>query len=778
MPTFLILSLTLVFGAAFVGPLLVRLMGDRAAWLLSAAPFAAFAMLFSQAGAIGAGEAIIYQVEWFSALGTSLTLKLDGLALLMALLVTGIGGFIVIYAGGYMHGHPQLGRFFLYLLSFMGAMLGLVISDNLILLFVFWELTSITSYLLIGFNHEQKESRWKALQALLVTGLGAMAMLAGFVLIAVVTGSYSITEINGMGELLSASPFYTAIVILVLGGAFTKSAQVPFHFWLPNAMAGPTPVSAFLHSATMVKAGVFLMARLNPSLSGGPLWEYTLAVFGSLTLLVAMFLGLFQKDVKSILAYTTLGVLGVLTMLLGIGSEYAIKAMVVFLVGHALYKATLFMVVGSIDHETGTRDVTLLRGLRKLMPITAVAGGLAALSMSGLPPFFGFIGKELIYKAGVKLNGLEMVFLVAALVGNLVMMGLALKAGIGPFFGKPNHEALPKKPHEAPLAMWIGPLVLAVSGLIIGVIPFWVTEFMIAPAVAAIKGTEIVHLDLALWNLIKPNLPLLLSGLTVLGGFFVFLYRAHFWAMADRVLSAIRPYGAEAMYDRIFNATIWFSKFQTRQLQTGRLHDYVFMIVLTSVGFLGWAVWNFGGLDFTIDWAAYDILIIGLVLFMGVAAVIAVVSNSYITVLVALGVVGFGIAVIFAYYGAPDLAITQLLVEVLTVVLFMFVVLRLPPLKTISGKLTRLRDAMMATLFGGLITILLLKAVNIQFDHAISERLAEMSYPDAKGKNVVNVILVDFRALDTMGEIVVIAAAALGIAALVKSGLKKRKDQV
>lgn len=440
-----------------------------------------------------------------------------------------------------MHGHPQLGRFFLYLLSFMGAMLGLVISDNLILLFVFWELTSITSYLLIGFNHEQKESRWKALQALLVTGLGAMAMLAGFVLIAVVTGSYSISEINGMGELLSASPFYTAIVILVLGGAFTKSAQVPFHFWLPNAMAGPTPVSAFLHSATMVKAGVFLMARLNPSLSGGPLWEYTLAVFGSLTLLVAMFLGLFQKDVKSILAYTTLGVLGVLTMLLGIGSEYAIKAMVVFLVGHALYKATLFMVVGSIDHETGTRDVTLLRGLRKLMPITAVAGGLAALSMSGLPPFFGFIGKELIYKAGVKLSGFEMVFLVAALVGNLVMMGLALKAGIGPFFGKANHDALPKKPHEAPLAMWIGPIVLAVLGLVFGIIPFWVTEHMVAPAVAAIKGTEIVHLDLALWNLVKPNLPLLLSGITVLGGFFVFLYRARFWAMADRVLSSIRP---------------------------------------------------------------------------------------------------------------------------------------------------------------------------------------------------------------------------------------------
>jgi len=522
----------------------------------------------------------------------------------------------------------------------------------------------------------------------------------------------------------------------------------------------------------MVKAGIYLMARLNPAFSGSGFWEYTLAIFGSLTLLLAMFLGLFQKDVKSILAYTTLGVLGVLTMLLGLGSEYAIKAMVVFLIGHALYKATLFLVVGSIDHETGTRDVTVLRGLRKLMPISALAGGLAALSMSGLPPFFGFIGKELIYKAGVKLNGVELIFLVVALVGNLIMMGLALKAGVGPFWGKPNHEALPKKPHEAPVAMWLGPIVLAFAGLAIGIVPFWVTEFMVAPALAAIQGTEIHHLDLALWNLVRPNLPLLLSGVTVLGGFFVFLNRARFWAISDAVLKTIRPYGPEAMYERIFNATIWFSKAQTRWLQTGRLHDYVFLIVMTTVGFLTWAIVSFGGLHFTVDWASYDLLMIGLVVIMIIAALVAVTGRSYITVLVALGVVGFGVALIFAYYGAPDLAITQLLVETLTVVLFMFVVLRLPPLKTISSRYTRLRDGLMATAFGGLITILLLKAVNIQFDHAISGQLAEMSYPEAKGKNVVNVILVDFRALDTMGEIVVVTVAALGIAALVKTGIK------
>lgn len=775
MPALLAISIAIVFATAFVAPLVIRSLGDRGGWLLAFGPFLALGCLLSQAGWVHGGEHLSYSLPWFETLGAGLDFRMDGLAFLMATLITGIGGFIVIYATGYMAGDPQLGRFFLYLLAFMAAMLGLVLADNLILLFVFWELTSITSYLLIGFKHEAKSSRWKALQALLVTGLGAMGMLVGFILLAVVTGTWTISEINNLGELVHASPLYTAIVVLVLLGAFTKSAQVPFHFWLPNAMAGPTPVSAFLHSATMVKAGVFLMARLNPSLSGGGLWEYSLAIFGGLTLLLAMFLGLFQKDVKSILAYTTLGVLGVLTMLLGIGSAYAIKAMVVFLLGHALYKATLFMVVGSIDHETGTREVTRLRGLRRFMPITAIAGGLAALSMSGLPPFFGFIGKELIYKAGVQLTGLEMVFLGAALVGNLVMMGLALKAGVGPFFGKPNPEVLPKKPHEAPLAMWIGPLILALAGLVIGIAPFWVTEYMVSPAVAAIQGAAIVHLDLALWKLVKPNLPLLLSGITVVGGFFVFLYRARFWALSERVLSAIRPYGAEAMYERIFNGTIWFSKKQTGWLQTGRLHDYVFMIVIVTVGFLLWALSNYGGWSFTVDWSGYDLLIIGLSAIMMVAAVTAVVASSYVTVLASLGTVGFGVALVFAYYGAPDLAITQLLVETLTVVLFMFVVLRLPKLKSLSSAKTRLRDAVLATTFGSLITVLLLKAINIQFDHAISERLAAMSYPEAKGKNVVNVILVDFRALDTMGEIVVVATAALGIAALVYAGRKKGK---
>lgn len=776
----LIASLIIIFIAAFAAPLVCRYLKRGEGYVLAIAPLLAFIGIASQIPYIASGVNVHFSFEWFSALGVAFDFKLDGLALLMALLVTGVGTLIVIYAGGYMHGHPQLGRFFLYLLSFMGAMLGLVLSDNLLLLFVFWELTSITSYLLIGFNHEQKESRWKALQALLITGFGAVAMLAGFILIGIVAGTYNLTEINRMGVsvesmrvLFQSSPYYTAIVVLVLLGAFTKSAQVPFHFWLPNAMAAPTPVSAYLHSATMVKAGVFLLARLNPSLGGSMGWSWTLTIFGSITLLLAVALGLFQTDLKRILAYTTLAVLGMLTMLIGVGTEMAIQSMVIFLLGHALYKAALFMTAGSIDHETGTRDVTVLRGLRGVMPITATAACLAALSKSGFPPFFGFVGKEYVYKAGVGMEGVAQYVLGAAFIGNLIILALAFKAGVAPFFGKLTQELPKKKPHEAPMSMWLGPITLGVLGLILGLFPVLVSSSLIAPAVSAIEGQP-VELKVKLWHGV--NLPLLISIATLAGGLVVFSFRKAVWTRAEGVLAAIRPYGAEAAYERLFDGIVWFSKAQTRWLQSGYLHNYVFIIVMTAVGFLAWALLSFGGLSFEIDWVNFDILTAGLVVVMIISTIISVTTESRMTALVALGVIGFGVALIFVYFGAPDLAITQLLVETLIVVLFMFVIVRLPVIKNYSSKATKIRDAILASSFGVLMSIMVLKAVNIQFNHSIAEKLAEMSYPEAKGKNVVNVILVDFRAIDTFGEIVVVATAALGIAALVSTRFKKGKE--
>jgi len=767
MTTFLPASLAIIFGAAFIGPAVSRLCGKRAGWVLGLGPAAAFVLLFAAGGPAAAGTPVVYEVDWFAALGASFALRLDGLALLMGLLVSGIGTLIVIYTGGYMKGHPQIGRFYLYLLAFMGSMTGVVLSDNLVLMFVFWELTSITSYLLIGFKHEEKESRRKALQALLVTGLGGMSFLAGAVLIAVVTGTFSLTEINASGDVLREHGLYTAIVILILGGAFTKSAQVPFHFWLPNAMAAPTPVSAFLHSATMVKAGVFLLARLSPGLGDTALWNVTLSAFGGVTLVLAVLLGLFQKDLKSILAYTTLAVLGLLTMLLGIGTAAAFKAMVGFLLAHALYKAALFMVAGSVDHETGTRDVTLLRGLRGVMPITAAAGGLAALSMCGLPPFFGFLGKELVYKAGVALEGPFLVLLVFAFVGNFLMFGLALNAGLSPFFGKSSAGSLPKHPHEAPPSMWTGPVVLGALGLLLGILPRLVDKSFVAPAVAAIKGVPTTEVKLALWH--GFNLPLLLSGLTVAAGIGVFLARRRFWAAGDRVLSALRPRGAEAAYEKIFDGTMRLSKWQTAKLQTGRLHDYVFFIAGSATLLIGWALFRFTEGFPTVAAADFDPWIAALVLMMGAAAFMAVISDRYFLILGALGSIGFGIALLFAYYGAPDLAITQLMVEALTVVLFMFVIYGLPSIRRFSGRWTVGRDAVLAGVFGTIVGLLAWLAVDLHFGEPISDTLAAMSYPEAKGKNIVNVILVDFRALDTFGEITVVASAALGIAALMSS---------
>jgi len=768
----LLLSLLLVFAGALAAPWMVRAGRGWLRNLLLVVPLGAFLLLLGGLPAVAAGGAVSLQLPWFPSLGVTLDLRMDGLSAVMGLLVTGIGALIVLYSFGYLGKHPQYGRFASFLLAFMGAMLGLVLADNLILLFIFWELTSITSYLLIGFLHEDPQSRKKALQALLVTGLGAVVMLAGFILLGEVAGTYRISELLGEGALLTASPLYPAILLLILAGAFTKSGQVPFHFWLPNAMVAPTPVSAYLHSATMVKAGVFLLARLHPALGGTEMWTGYLVVFGGLTLLTAVVLGLFQTDLKGILAYTTLGVLGLLTMLLGVGTELALKSMIVFLIGHALYKAALFMTAGAVDHETGTRELTHLRGLRFAMPLTATAALLAALSKSGFPPFFGFIGKEAVYEAAGNLGGLGWGVLAVAVGGNMLMMALALKAGIAPFWGRPSGQT-PKPPHEGPFSLWFGPLLLGSIGLLLGLVPGLIGPTLVAPAVSAMTGAP-SEVYVKLWH--GFNLPLLLSLLTLAGGLVLFRLRHHFWRVAPRVRYFLRARGAEATYDLLFASTVALAEWQTRTLQSGRLYSYVRIVLLFTVVLVGGAI-----LSTSLRLAPpplpgpIEALPAGIVLTMIVGAVLAAVTDNRITALLGLGTVGFGMALLFTYYGAPDLAITQLLVETLTVVLFMFVIYRLPHLRHPSRVLIRLRDAGLAALFGLCMSYLALEAITLNLDTPISERLAAMSYPLAKGKNVVNVILVDFRALDTLGEITVLVAAALGVAALVTGGLRRRR---
>ncbi len=763
----LVISLAILLAASAFAPLLRHVAIKFRVFLLPIPALVVFLLLaFVAAPEVFSGNFPSFVVEWVPAIDLDFALRLNGWGLLLGLLVTGIGALILVYATGYMGGHAQAARLYSYLYAFMFAMAGLSMADHLLLFFVFWELTSITSYLLIGFNHADPGARKNALQALLVTGLGGMALLAGFILMADVAGTWLISELAAKSPETIASPLYPAILALVLTGAFTKSAQFPFYFWLPNAMAAPTPVSAYLHSATMVKAGIFLMGLMLPVLGGTQAWTLTLTIAGGITLLTGGLFGMRQTDLKKILAGTTLAVLGMITLLLGIGSEKAVLAAVLVLLGHAFYKATLFMVAGSVDHETGTRDTRTLGGLRSAMPFTAAAAGLAALSKMGLPPFYGFLGKEYAYKSSLY-SSADVVLTTTLLVGSAIMIALALRTGILPFWKKGNSEAFPKHPHEAPPSMLVGPLVLAIIGLLVGMLPFLFSP-LVSQACSAIIGSPVTP-EVKLWA--GFNLPLLLSGVTLIIGLLIFTFREKIASLQLK----FTPPGAEAAYDVIFKSVLGFANWQTRMLQSGYLRNYLIIIIVATGGLILTKLARFGGFaDITIvnNLTPMGIIIVAIMI---AATILAVVAKSRLTALIALGTVGYGVALIFSIFSAPDLAITQILVETLTVVLFAWVVHKLPEYRELSSRRSKLFDATLASISGIVVTILVLKAKSVTLGPRMSDVLTEMSYPLAHGANVVNVILVDFRALDTWGEICVLAIASIGVWSLLG---RNNKDSV
>ncbi|HSP81656.1 MAG TPA: proton-conducting transporter membrane subunit, partial [Myxococcaceae bacterium] len=458
------------FAAAALAPAVVRVAGRWSGAVLALVPLGLTAWLATLVPAALSDTPPAFHAPWVPELGISLSLRADGLSLLMALLITGLGTLVVLYAGAYLEGHPRLGRFHGWLLLFMASMLGIVLADDGLLLFIAWELTTFSSFFLIGFEAEKKEARRAALQALLVTAVGGQALLAGLLLMGWVAGTLTLSELEAAGPALREGPLGLAILLLVLGGAFTKSAQVPFHFWLPGAMTAPTPVSAYLHAATLVKAGVYLLARLSPVLGGTAVWEGALVVVGLVTMVGGALLSFGQTDFKLVLAYVTVSVLGTLVLLLGLGTTEAAQAMVTYLAVHALYKGALFLVAGAVDHETGTRELPELGGLGRAMPATAAAAGLAALSMMGLPPLFGFVGKELVYEASRHEPGGWPLAMGVGL-GFLLMVGAALRAGVRPFLGR--RRAGEEEVHEAGLALWGPPLLLAAGGLVLGVVPGW-----------------------------------------------------------------------------------------------------------------------------------------------------------------------------------------------------------------------------------------------------------------------------------------------------------------
>ena len=739
-------------------------MDDRAGPVARAFPTllaaALFAALLGTAGDVAAGRAVALSWEWVPALGIELAFRIDGLSLTFGLLITGIGALVTLYSQSYLDGDPQYRRFALYLTSFMLAMLGLVLADDVISLFVFWELTSVTSYLLIGYKHGDPASRRAALQALLVTGMGGLALLAGLLLLGQVAGTYSISGMiaaDGVRE----SALYLPILILVLLGAFTKSAQFPFQFWLPNAMAAPTPVSAYLHSATMVKGGVYLMARMHPALSGTDAWLWSLTAFGGFTALYASVMAVRQTDMKQVLAWTTVMALGTLTLLLGDGTGYAATAFAVFLVTHALYKAALFLVAGLVDHGTGTRELPILGGLGRAMPVTALAAALAGLSMAGIPPFVGFIAKELIYAGAEESTASTAVVVVFTLGANALMVAVALMVAWRPFW-RGSAEGLPHAPHEGPFAMWLGPMTLAALGLAIGLAPWLVQESLIAPIVGSVLGDAAETKQMKLWAGV--NLPLYLSLAT-------FALGAVLYAVHERIRSALPP-GAGIDLDRGWDGFLGgvsrLAGWQTRLLQSGSLHAYLFISFSVLVAVAGLALWTapVGAIlpeipDMTLKaWAVAFLPVMG--------AGVTILTRSRITAIAGLGVVGIGIALLFIVYGAPDVAITQLLVETLVVVLVALAALRLPSLPRDRVGPRRVADGILAAAVGLLTTVAVLAVLTVPLDLRLTEFFEAASWPEAFGRNIVNVILVDFRALDTFGEIAVVLAAALGAYALLR----------
>ncbi|WP_426752287.1 hydrogen gas-evolving membrane-bound hydrogenase subunit E [Myxococcus sp. Y35] len=759
------------FIAAALAVLLTRLSQRGAGWVLAMFPAGLAVWFGAQVPAIVRGEVRSVSLRWMPDLGIDFALRLDALALLMALLITGLGTLVVIYAGRYLVHHEVLGRFYGWLLLFMGGMLGIVLADNTLLLFVCWEVTTFASFILIGFEHKEDAARESAQRALLITALGGQSLLVGLLLMGDVVGSLSISGTLAAAETVRDSPRYLAILLLVLGGAFTKSAQVPFHTWLPGAMTAPTPVSAYLHSATMVKAGVFLLARLAPVLGGTPEWETILTVVGAVTMVLGALLALGHTDLKLVLAYATVSVLGALVMLLGQGTAAAIQAMVTFLTAHALYKGTLFLVAGSVDHETGTRDLTHLSGLRKHLPLTAAAAAAAALSMMGIPPLFGFVGKELIYEACLKGPG-GWPLALAAMVGFSGMVAAALRVGVQPFVGRTFHADKPEAGiHEAPLSMWLGPALLAATGLALGLVP-WAIQPLLATAATDIGGGLAAGLKLTLWHGVTPALGLSAASLALGGGLF---------ALRRPVLHCLKTlnlgdYGPERLYQASLIGLMKLSSSMTRLLQNGSLHQYIVVTMATFGGVVGLGVvlrlWAWPR-EVSTDILPHEVVVLAGIL---VSAVLAVVSRSALTSILALGALGLAEALLYVFFAAPDLAMTQVVVQTLTVILFALVFARFP----VQPHEHRFRwwTAALPLAVGAVITWTLLHVASMPSHRRLADYYAAQSVPQGKGLNIVNVILVDFRSLDTLGETTVLATSGLGVYLLFRTRTRRKERQV
>ncbi|MEL0436456.1 monovalent cation/H+ antiporter subunit A [Phycobacter sp. K97] len=771
------MSLFLIAALPFLGAvfpaLLIRAGRNASASAAGLTTFLAFVGLLLHAPAVFSGEVITARFDWLPGLGLNANFFLDGLGFLFATLILGIGLLIILYARFYLSREDPMGQFYTYLLLFQGAMVGIVLSDNILLLLIFWELTSLSSFLLIGYWKHLPEGRQGARMALTVTGSGGLAMIGGMLILGNIAGSYDLSVILQNKEAIQASPLYLPALILILLGCFTKSAQFPFHFWLPHAMAAPTPVSAYLHSATMVKAGLFLMARMWPVLAGTPEWFYIVATTGLVTMTLGAVIALFKDDLKGLLAFSTVSHLGLITMLLGFGTKLAAVIAVFHIINHATFKAALFMSAGIVDHEAHTRDIKRLGGLRHLMPVTFTIALVAALSMAGIPPFNGFLSKEMMLDATAVTTWAGSPYIVPglALVAALFSAAYSFRFIVHVFFG-PKRDDYPAHPHDPGAGMWLAPAFLITLVVLIGLFSAKIVGPLVAVAAGAvIGGEELPYYSLKLWHGFTPAL--YMSVVAVAGG--ALLLAAHGPVM--RAWNAAPRPEAKVIFDALMDGLARLSKGITDGLHNGAITRYGAIMVAFTVA-LGWYAYSTGntGPATRAVQAIEPIPALGWLSLVLATVMIVLRHHNRLLALILIGVVGLVVSMSFNYLSAPDLALTQLSVEVVTIVLMLLALNFMPketPIETPT--LTRLRDGAIAVVAGlgsgGLIYALMTRDFAAP---TISEFHLANSYKGGGGTNVVNVILVDFRGFDTFGEIIVLGIAALVIYALTEAVLGTR----
>ena len=759
------------FAGCFAVLIAARFSRAAGAWTASAAMAGGLIAAMQLAPDVFAGRTLLWRADWLPQWGLDFALRLDGLGLLFTILILGIGILIVLYAAYYLPKSDPLGRFYVTLLGFAGGMLGIVLAENILLMVVFWEITSLTSFVLIAYNYRQTESRISARMALAVTGGGGLALLAGVLLLGSVAGSFDFSIILSRAADVRESPLYPIILILFLLGAFTKSAQFPFHFWLPNAMAAPTPVSAYLHSATMVKAGVFLLARMYPVLSGTDLWFVIVSGTGAITFVYGAYVALLKHDLKGLLAYSTISHLGLITLLFGLDTPLAAVAGIFHIINHAIFKASLFMSAGIIDHETGTRDMRRLGGLFYSMPRTAVLGILAAGSMAGVPLLNGFLSKEMFFTAAVAhpgMDGANFIFPAVATIGGLLAVAYSIRFVWDVFFDGPVDQ-MPKTPHEPPRWMRLPVEILVGLVVLVGFLPQVSVGPILAVAADAVLPGTVPEIKLAVWH--GFNLPLAMTVLAFGLGAFQFTRRHKLYALQERFSW---PFESPVAFERFYRAATRFSSkvlafVDIQSLQRNLVLFFTFVLVLG-----GWT-WIRGGQESggssvlagplpstPVDWpaaAAFAALV-----FATVATVIF--RHSRVTALIFLSVTGTVVAVAFLRFHAPDLALTQLSVEVVTIVLMLMCLRYLPEeASRRSTRARRWRDGILATAAGAGVSAMAYAMLTRPYDTIAGYHMANAK-PGGGGTNVVNVILVDFRGYDTLGEITVLAMAALGLSAL------------